>query len=177
MYKLVKNVGLVAMIFMFLGMNSCTKDSLVSNNDKTAIQKWNPDESFVLPETMRPYQHAIYKEGLPCLFEYMESAFKSNQIGEKNGCFILSFNIKKSLYYYGFIMEADVYYDPRTWIDPNDDNDDGGNTCFAMIDSKTFDNFKDAQAWATEKMDKGYTTCINYDKETKTYLVTVHDDE
>ncbi|MDR0604300.1 MAG: hypothetical protein LBG80_08380 [Bacteroidales bacterium] len=180
MYKLAKRAILIAMIFYAIGMNSCTKDSLVINDDNdgmTAIQKWHPEESFVLPDIMCPYQYAIHKDGLTRLFDYMQSVLKSNQTEEKNGCFILSFNIEKALYYYGFITETSIHYDPynpNIWIVPIGG---GGSMCFAVVDSKTFDNFKEAQKWATEKMDKGYTTCINYDKKTNTYLVTVNDNK
>jgi hypothetical protein len=157
---------------MLLGMNFCTKDNLISDDSKTALQKRNPDEDypFVLSEAMKPYQYAIHRDDLPWLFEYMQGVFENHQADDESGYFIFSLSANMSRINYGVIVYNSDDYIPTN---PDDNEDEGGGTCFAIIASKTFDNFKDAQAWATDQMKPGYTICISKDK--KTYIVIVDD--
>jgi hypothetical protein len=183
MSKLIKSTNIMAIVFMLIALNACTKENLVPNDtNNIAIQKWNPDEDclFVLPEAMQPYQYAIHQYDENHLFEHIRLKLESiEDAGKEKGYFILSYNVAadNNLIYLGFITELSSYYNPNIWIFPDDstDNgDDGSNMCFGwvIVDALESDNFGEAQAWAHGKMKAGYTVCINKQKN-GLYLVTV----
>lgn len=162
MRKLTKSVSLIAIVFMLIGVNSCTKDSVVSNDSKTTIHKFNPDETypFVLPATMQPFQYAVYEDDEDMLFEYIQSKLES----EENGYFILSysFNTDGSLINYGFITETSSYYDPNIWIIPSDtinSDDNGGGMCFDS-GKKEFKEKKAAREFAMGKAKTNHAITI-----------------
>jgi hypothetical protein len=168
---------------MLIGVNSCTKDSLVSNDNQTAIHKWNPtivspDEvyPFVLPEDMQPYQYAIYVDDLLVAFEHMQTVLDvAYQAGEW-GYFMLSYNVADALVYYGFITSSSSYYNPDilnsnsnapfVFIgDPNypyivvdndgDDDDDNDDDGMCYLNVRTFSDKNKAVAWKDKKIPKG----------------------
>ena len=148
----------MAIVFILIAVSSCTKDAFDDNS------VWDSGENypFVLPEAMRPYQYAIYEDDMDLLFGYIQLRFEEMENYEEDGYFILSSNVPGNLIYFGFITETSSYYNPNIWIVPDEptDPDDGGGMCF---DRKEFQstNFKEAQAWAKERMSEGYEVSIN----------------
>ena len=180
MRKVIKSVGLIAMVFMFIAVNSCTKDSSVSNNTATSIHKFNIDDlcpdgvyPFVLPDDMQPYQYAVYASDEDMLFEYIQSKLDNAENGDEKGYCILSFDSVNALFYYGFITETSIYYDPTIWIIPCDTinvDNGGGNVC-TDTGYKHFDDRKAARAFAMEKAKDNHYVSISKDTEKGGWLV------
>jgi hypothetical protein len=177
MHRTIKFSRVIAIIFLLFAISSCTKENVVSNDNNTVKQqKWNPnkDYPFVLPEVMHPYQYAIYKEDLPTLFEYIQNVFENHQEGEKEGYFILLLDPDMARVNYGFVNGVLNYKDDPV-INPDDEDEKGGGMCFQVVASQAFDNFKDAQAWATKYVEKGYIATMRYDKKKNEYFVIVEE--
>ena len=176
MRKLIKSVGLIAIIFMLFAVNFCTKDITVSNDNNTAIQKVNP---FVSPEAMLPFQYVIYENDKDMLFEYIQLKLDSMVDEGEEGYFILSYSADNTHISYGFITETSSYYDPNIWIYPDTiapNSNNGGGMCFAWVPIKdgTFSSALAAAQCAADQVEG--TSCvatISYDKKTKTYFVVI----
>ena len=175
MSNLIKSVSLIATIIILIATSSCTKD-----NDDNIV--WNPDGGYpyVLPESMQPYQYAVYQEDGHLLFGYIQLIFESMEASEEKGYFILSSNAAEALLYCGFISETSSYYDPTIEIYPDSptiDPDDDGGLCFEyiIVDSKGFGNANDAAQWGADQVEgkDGYKATINYNKKKKEYFVII----
>jgi hypothetical protein len=160
--------------------SSCNKDEsvMVLENQMSSAKAcknsfFNPiPEYFVLPDDMLPYQYAIYEDDLPMLSEYMQSVFNNYEEGIEKEHFILSLDALKALYYYGYIVESNSYYDPNIVIYPDDNN--GGGMCFTII-SKTFDDFKSGWAYLMGQVKEGYQVLMTKDRKTGEYIVSYDD--
>ena len=180
MRKLMKSVSLIAIVFMLFAVNSCTKDSVMSNENNTVMHKSDPEQyPFVLPEAMQPFQYAIYEDDEYLLFGYIQFRLENIEEGDEDesGYFILSLNADASLMYYGFITETSIYYNPNIWVYPDDpsidpDSNDGGGMCFSH---KRFNNFDSAWAYAKEQAKEGYEVSLRYYKKKGFWDVEVHD--
>jgi hypothetical protein len=128
---------------------------------------------FVLPETMRPYQYAVYVDDILRAFNYMQTVFDNYVEGEEWGYFMLSysFNTAGSRIHYGFITESSIYYNldidaPFVFIgdtdnpfiiiddDGDDNNDDNDNNLMYGCHVRTFSDKNKAVAWENKKLDK-----------------------
>ena len=172
MQKITKSVSIIAIVSILIATNSCIKE------DESTV--WNPDGGypFVLPDSMQPYQYAIYEKDMDFLFGYIELKFEEIENGEEKGYFILSFNTTNDIVHFGFITETSSYYSQDIRISPyNPINFD--DMCFGLVlvEEEEFDKKKDAQKWAMEKKEEGCVVTISYCKLHKKWLVLVYDEE
>ena len=172
---------------MLITVISCKKEDVISNGGGLVQkqQKWNIDEGypFILPESMQPYQYAVYQEDEDMLFDYIQSTLE-NTDGE-DGYFTISFNADAFIYY-SFITKTSRYYNPNIVIfpdeltDPDDDgdgDDDNGYVCMKWVikESKTFDDKEKALYWAKKKETDDNLVSLSYNKKKGTYLVIVYE--
>jgi len=125
---------------------------------------------------MQPYQYAIYEDDLPDIFDYMESVFDGYVEGDEKGYFTLSFNATNALYYYGFVTESSIYYEP-IWIVPDyptNPDDDGGGVCFDSGQAN-FKKKKEAVKFAMEKAKDNHYVRVDKDSERGGWTVSYKD--
>ena len=180
----------LSVVALSLSFSACEKeDNFLSNDSNSSVlkqQKWNPDDTypFILPESMQPYQYAVYVDDILLIFDHMQTVFDTYQEGEERGYFMLSysFDTAGSRINYGFIKESSSYFNSDVFVnnpnypfvfiaDPNDslivivdddDDDDGeeeeGMVCLASIHVKGFKSAPKMQAWIDKKNAKdGWT--------------------
>lgn len=162
MQKITKSVNLIAIVFMLIVVNSCTKDDLIVFNDDGTEWNTGTDYPYILPNAMNPYQYAVYQEDIGILFDYMHTVFNGYKEGDERGYFILFSNDANHLIYCGYVSESSDYFDPDIFIDnPDDpfividDNDDDevvyGCNKISTKNENRFDR------WVERKVEKGYT--------------------
>ena len=160
MYKLTKSISLIAVVFMLIAVNSCAKDDIIVSNDDGTEWNTGTEYPYVLPETMQPYQYAVYQDDIGKLFDYMQLVFDSYKEGDERGYFILSPNDANALIYCGYVTESSSHFNPAIFIeDPDnpfiiiDDYDDDE----MMYGCKNIEstNKDKVVKWATKKLESG----------------------
>jgi hypothetical protein len=167
MNKVIKNVNLVAIIFILITINACTKenkDSLVSNDNISSIHelKWNPDEGYpFIVKDNPPFEYAVYQKDEKMLSEYIKSVLEEQEkiLEEEQGYFILSF--KEQFINYGFLTKINPYYHQYNPDIPDDPGNGNGIVCLSY---REFNNFETAWAYAKEQAKAGYSVSLTFYK-------------
>jgi hypothetical protein len=183
MKKSLKFANAMSMCLILIIINSCTKDGIVYNGDKSSMQKWNSSEDypFVLID-YPPFEYAVYQEDETELSAYIKSVLEEQEeiSSENTGYFILSF--EGVFINYGFLTEAtsSYYYlynpnDPDIpFIDDDSDDDGNGVVCFARRHFES-SNFDETWQWVKDRALEGHTVIIAYYKKDGTWRAYYND--